>query len=363
MGTEPTTAYIGLGSNLGERENMLKTALKMLGETDGVRLARVSKIIESAPLGPAGQDSYLNAVAEVVTTKSGAELHKRLHSVETSLGRVRQENWGPRVIDLDLLLFGDEVIEMPHLRVPHAQMHLRSFVLRGLCELNSGLVHPLLKVTVGELAARLGGGDFMLNPEAVQLVSISGVIGVGKTTLTKKLSALLGCRRVLEAYDENPFLADVYGGRDELALDSQLFFLASRLEQLSPEKLPRGEAVLADYIFDKELIYAGCLLNPQQLALYKKLYEPLKDGVAGPVLVIYLQDSVANCRGRIRSRNRAYEQRIEGDFLERLVEDYDRLFESRGQCPVMRLSMSEFDCTRDADVQDLAEQIRYYLAV
>jgi len=363
MGIEPATAYIGLGSNLGAREEMLKTALKMLGETGGVRVARVSGIIESAALGPAGQDSYLNAVAEVVTTKSAAELHKILHLVETSLGRVRQDKWGPRVIDLDLLLYGDEVIEQPQLRVPHSQMHLRSFVLSGLCELNPGLLHPVLKVTVGELAARLGGGDFMLNPEVGRLVSIAGVIGVGKTTLTKKLSTVLGCRRILEAYDENPFLADVYGGRDELALDSQLFFLSSRREQLNPEKLPGGEAVVADYIFDKELIYAGCLLNAQQLALYKKLYEPLKAGVPRPVLVIYLQDSVEKCLQRIHSRNRPYEQSIERGFLEQLGREYDRLFERWRQCPVIRVSMSEFDCTRDADIQGLAEQIRYYVAL
>ena len=79
--------------------------------------------------------------------------------IENRLGRVRQEKWSPRTIDLDLLLFDDKIIDTAELTVPHLQMHLRSFVLKGLCRLNPDLIHPVMKVTVKELAARLNGGD------------------------------------------------------------------------------------------------------------------------------------------------------------------------------------------------------------
>ena len=190
--TEQTTAYIGLGSNLGDRKGHIDKALKILAGDEGIELAGASDIIETAPLGGGGNREYLNAVAEVTTTLSAEGLHKVMADIETSLGRTRPEKFSPRTIDLDLLLFGDEIINSPDLTVPHSQMHLRSFVLKGLCQLSPELLHPVLGETVTELAHRLGGADFMLDPEAPQLISITGVIGVGKTTLAKNLSSIFG---------------------------------------------------------------------------------------------------------------------------------------------------------------------------
>ncbi len=335
----------------------------MLAETKQIEVARVSDIIETVSLGQMNQPKYLNAVAEIKTTLSAEDLHKKLADIETSLGRVREAKWSPRIIDLDLLLFGADIINRPGLAVPHPQMHLRSFVLKGLCQLNPELLHPVIKEPVSELAVRLAGSDFALNPNLPQLVSVAGIIGVGKTTLTEKLSKSLGCKALFEAYDANPFMADVYAGKKELALDSQLFFLTSRTEQLNPETLAPGQLAISDYIFDKELIYARRLLNAQQLSLYEKIYPPFSAKIAAPVLVIYLQDSVQKCLERIHRRNRPYEQKIEPQFLEALKSDYERLFEHWKTCPVIRKQMSKLDCTRDADIEDLANQIRSYVVV
>jgi 2-amino-4-hydroxy-6-hydroxymethyldihydropteridine diphosphokinase len=360
---KPTTAYIGLGSNLGDRAASIEAALKMLAENPNVEVAGVSDIIETTPLAQANQPEYLNAVAEVKTTLNAHDLYRKLADIENSLGRVRQEKWSPRIIDLDLLLFGRQVTNSPDLTVPHPQMHLRSFVLSGLCRLNSRLLHPVMKESVRELAARLNGADFVPNPDAPQLISVAGVIGVGKTTLTKKLSDLFACERILEAYDKNPFMPDVYAGKKEMALDSQLYFLTSRIEQLNPEVLDAGRIAVSDYIFDKELIYARCLLNPQQLASYKEAYQPFEGKVAAPVLVIYLRDSVQKCLERIHKRNRPYEQVIGTQFMEKLSADYERLFADWKLCPVIRISMSEFDCTRNGDIEHLANQVKSYVAV
>jgi len=387
-----TIAYIGLGSNLGDRKGYINSALKLLAGNEHIELVRTSDIIETAPLVPLlasgkrqggeaqmNQSKYLNAVAEVKTNLTAEDLHKNLIEIEISLGRVRSKKWSPRVIDLDLLLFGEQIINNPDLSdesdltVPHPQMQLRSFVLKGLCQLNGSLIHPVIKEPVNVLADRLNGQDFVLNPDMPQLVSVAGIIGVGKTTLAKKLSDLLNCKCIFEAYDKNPFLPDVYAGKKESALDSQLFFLTSRIEQLNQNVLARRQLAITDYVFNKELIYAGRLLNQQQLTIYKKIYPPFAEKVIQPVLVIYLRDTPKNCLNRIHKRNRPYEQKINLQFLQDLNSDYEQLFADWKTCPVIRLSMSQFDCRKNEDriprgvshcgLQHLANQLKYYVAV
>ena len=155
--SKPVTAYIALGSNLGDRKNYIDEALKRLSETEHVKLDRVSDIIETVALSSTEQPKFLNAVAELKTILSAVDLHKTLSNIEGELGRVRRGHWWPRTIDLDLLLFGKEVLESPDLTVPHPQMHLRSFVLKGLCQLNGELLHPVMKVSFNELSMRLNG--------------------------------------------------------------------------------------------------------------------------------------------------------------------------------------------------------------
>jgi 2-amino-4-hydroxy-6-hydroxymethyldihydropteridine diphosphokinase len=356
-----TTAYIGLGSNLGDREDFIRKAAEALARTDNTKLSRLSDIIETAPLGGTGQPKYLNAVAEIKTALDAEVLHKRLIDIENSLGRTREGKWLPRTIDLDILLFGQEVINRPNLVVPHPQLHLRSFVLKGLCELDAQLLHPVIKETVSELASRLGGNDFVTNPDVPQLVSFAGVIGVGKTTLAKKLSSLLGCKILLEPYDKNPFLPEVYAGRKEFALDSQLFFLTGRAAQLNRDVLEKGKIYISDYVFDKERIYANRLLDARQLSLYEKIFPAFAARIVAPVLVIYPVDSVQRCMERIHKRNRPYEQKIEPQFIEGLSDDYDRLLADWKTCPVIRISMSDY--MEDSGVEHLANQIKCYAAI
>jgi 2-amino-4-hydroxy-6-hydroxymethyldihydropteridine diphosphokinase len=354
-----TIAYIGLGSNLGDRKNFIDKALRMLGETANVAVSRVSAVTETQPLGDAKQPRYLNCVAEIRAALPAEELHQQLACVEDALGRRRGEKWAPRTIDLDLLLFGEEAIDSDTLIVPHPQMHLRSFVLNGLCGLNSKLVHPILNETVEVLASRLNGGDFAARPDDPQLICLAGNIGAGKTTLTEKLAAVLACKAIFEAYDTNPFLAQVYAGNRDLALDSQLYFLTTRIEQLNPAVLDKGRPVVTDYIFQKEQIYANLLLSAEQLALYQKIYSQLSPGVAAPAVVIYLTDSPKQCLERIRRRNRPYEQRIETGFLEAISAGYKKLIADWTLSPV--ITLTDFDCLNQNAVDLLACRIEYYI--
>lgn len=150
-----TRAYIGLGSNLGDREASLRRALAALGAGPDVELVAVSAFRETDPVGYADQPRFLNAAAEVETTLSPRELLDRLLAIERELGRAREgPRFGPRTIDLDLLVYGDEVVDEPGLTVPHARLHERRFALEPLAEISSGLLVPG-RGTVEDLLSRL----------------------------------------------------------------------------------------------------------------------------------------------------------------------------------------------------------------
>ena len=131
------TAYIGLGSNLGERDKNITRAIKSLSERPGVRVRGTSAVLETLPLGVEEQPLFLNAVVKVETTLSPRELLDAMLEIERALGRVRAERWGPRIIDLDLLLYGDQQVKEPGLTVPHPEIRHRPFVMAGLDELGA----------------------------------------------------------------------------------------------------------------------------------------------------------------------------------------------------------------------------------
>jgi len=137
-------AYIALGSNLGDREQTLRSAVAALGEEPGIRVAAVSSLIDTAPVGVVDQPRFLNGVVELETELSARGLLSVLRMIERRFGRRREATTphGPRTLDLDLLLYGDEVIDEPGLRVPHPRLHEREFVLGPLAELAPGLEVP-----------------------------------------------------------------------------------------------------------------------------------------------------------------------------------------------------------------------------
>jgi len=138
-----TRAYVALGANLGDRERTLREAVDALAAEEGIEVVAVSTLRETEPVGVGEQPRFLNGAAELETTVTARELLDRLLAVEQRFGRVRSPGeHGPRTLDLDLLLYGDEVIDEPGLAVPHPRLHERSFVLEPLAELAPGLVVP-----------------------------------------------------------------------------------------------------------------------------------------------------------------------------------------------------------------------------
>ncbi len=147
-------AFIGLGSNRGDRLQQLRTALEAIARESAFVPRKASRLYETDPQ-PAGfaQPRYLNAVVQVGTLLSARSTLKRLHDIEDELGRIRGEQWTSREIDLDLLLYGDRSAAGPELHLPHAKLHERAFALAPLAEIAPGALHPLLHMTAAQLLA------------------------------------------------------------------------------------------------------------------------------------------------------------------------------------------------------------------
>lgn len=148
-------AFIGLGSNLGDRVGNIRKAIELLGSFKDVKVLRRASLYETEPVGVEDQPWFINTVVEIETRLSPYELFKLCKQIEAQVGRRHKERFWPREIDLDLLLFGDVIANRDELKLPHPELHKRRFVLVPLCELGSPLLHPTLKRSMKELLAQL----------------------------------------------------------------------------------------------------------------------------------------------------------------------------------------------------------------
>lgn len=137
-----TTAYLSLGSNVGDKEANIKKALELLGSSPGVQVKKVASFYRTTPLYKPKQDWFINTAAEIETSLNPHELLSLFKDIEKKLGRVNGERWGPRTIDLDLLLFGNDKVCTPDLIVPHPRMNERAFVMVPLAEIAPDLIVP-----------------------------------------------------------------------------------------------------------------------------------------------------------------------------------------------------------------------------
>jgi len=158
------TAHVGIGSNLGDRLQNCLRAIQMMREIPGCELSASSRWYLTQPVGVTEQEWYVNGAAALSTTATAEELLDRLLSIEKFMGRVRSRKWEPRLIDLDILLFGNEIIDEEDLKIPHPRMHQRRFVLVPLSEIAPDVIHPRLGTSIRELLKSLPESDSEVLP-------------------------------------------------------------------------------------------------------------------------------------------------------------------------------------------------------
>lgn len=159
MALRGVIAYIGVGSNLEEPLRQCRLALQNIAALDDTRLLRASSFYRTEPVGIREQDAFVNAVAEIRTDLSPGTLLGALKAIEQQMGRRESLRWGPRIIDLDILLYGSDIVQEEDLIIPHPEFHKRRFVLAPLCEISSYVIHPAFGISMQGLLIRLDDDD------------------------------------------------------------------------------------------------------------------------------------------------------------------------------------------------------------
>ena len=200
-------------------------------------------------------------------------------------------------------------------------------------------------------------------------LAIDGVIGVGKTSLVRLLQPAFGAQVLLEVFDENPFLSDFYSDRARYAFQTQIFFLLSRYHQQRavPDLLERG-ALIADYTFAKDALFARINLSGDDLTLYHRLHDALAEKIPHPDLVVYLRAPTPVLMQRIANRGRAYERQMDPAYIAELNQAYESFFFSpdgpHARQPVLTIDTEGLDfVANDAHLRRVAEQLQAALGV
>ncbi len=204
----------------------------------------------------------------------------------------------------------------------------------------------------------------MFSKVSGKYVSVEGVIGVGKTTLVKLLSQKYTMPTVLEVVEENPFLTNFYEDMDRWAFQTQLFFLISRFDQQSLLKkaASQGQGVISDYAFVKDHLFASLTLKGEQLRLYEKIFNALKEQVLHPDLIVYLFAEVDILMNRIALRDRPFERRMDRTYITMLGDAYEEYMKDVKESKVLRIDTSNIDFVRNPeDLKKVFERIEAIL--
>jgi 2-amino-4-hydroxy-6-hydroxymethyldihydropteridine diphosphokinase len=324
------TCLIGLGSNLGDRQATLGAAVAALRGHPQIHVLAVSSWHETTHIGGPPQPPYLNGAAQLETALPPLELLAVLQQIENRLGRVRTEHWGERTIDLDLLLYDDEVLNTPTLTVPHPRMAVRRFVLEPAAEIAGVMRHPVVGWTVARLLEHLN--------DAPRYIAIAGPIGVGKTHLAKELASAASAEFLAERPDW-PSLDAFYADPVHHALEVESQFLAERTALLSSSERDwrEGRWKVSDFWFDQSAAFARAWLTEEQSSSFTEHYQTRRRTVMSPRLLVVLDLPGEELLTRIARRGRACEQRLTLAQVERIRSEVSRQAHQPDVGPVLFL--------------------------
>ena len=273
-------ALVALGANLGDRAATLRAAVDHLNG-DRVTLVAASSWHETVPSGgPAGQPGYLNGAALFETSLTPEAFFERLVQTENRLGRTREVRWGPRTLDLDLLLYDAVVMRSPKLELPHPRLAFRRFVLAPAVEIAGAMRHPGIGWTMDRLLEHLA--------TARPYVAITGVPGAGKTELARQVAKISGAD--LAILDDARGATAVQSGP---SLEAELEFVRARRQRLASYPwVGRERWLISDFWLEQSLAYARTELPPSSQTVVSAAVEAARASVVAPKLTVLLADAL-----------------------------------------------------------------------
>jgi len=372
------TTYFSIGSNVGNRLDHLQAAVDQLAEHVG-HIVRLSSVYRSSSWGYQGGE-YLNMCAEVSTALSPERVLENILRIESNLGRnrddgqKRRENrpYEDRTLDIDLLLFEDEIIFFNDLKVPHPRMLDRKFVLLPLSEIASEFIHPIAKKSirscleqctddgvVEKIDQRVSKPPSLL--DRYNYIAIEGNIGSGKTSLARKMGDDFNAKLVLERFADNPFLPKFYSDEERYAFPLEMSFLADRYHQLSDD-LGQFDLfknfIVSDYYIFKSLIFAQVTLPQEEFKLYRKMFDIMYKEIPKPDVYVYLYQDTDRLLENIKKRGRTYEQNIKEQYLEKIHQGYLSFIKSTEGLNPLIIDVSDMDfVASEKDYRSVLNQI------
>ena len=369
------TTYLSLGSNKGDKLNHLQHAINLIGEKIG-HIIKVSSVYKTKSWG-FNSDDFFNVCLEVSTSLNPEILIETVLKLENKLGRERFEStkYQDRIIDIDILLFDDEIIFYNNLKVPHPKMLERKFVLVPLTEIAPNVIHPIEKKTIliclqncidkGEIEKidqKLKRPISLV--EKYNYIAIEGNIGSGKTTLANRIGDDFNAKLVLERFADNPFLPKFYKDEERYAFPLEMSFLADRYHQLTDDLAQFDlfkNFIVSDYYIFKSLIFAQITLPKEEYGLYRKMFDIMYKEISKPDIYIYLYQNTDRLIDNIKKRGRDYEQNIQTEYLEKIHKGYINFIKTKKHLNTLIIDVTELDfVNNNEDYQSVLKQILEY---
>ena len=349
---------LSLGSNQGNRLKNIELCLELIHQEIGT-IIKVSNLYETPSWG-FESEAFYNCALVLHSSKTPEQILELALTVEKKLGRIRSENAGyqSRIIDVDLIAFDSEIINVEHLKIPHPLMQNRKFVLLPFQDLNLDWVHPILKKTIPELIQITPDDSScqvvqeLVNPlSAIRLnqynyIAIEGNIGAGKSTLALKMAQDFNAKTVLERFADNPFLPKFYEDQSRYAFSLEMSFLADRYQQLSDDLSQFDlfkDFIIADYHIFKSLLFSKITLEVDEFRLYRTLFDIIYKEMPKPDLYIYLYQNTDRLLQNIKNRGRSYEQDITAEYLEKINKGYLEYIKTQIDLNVLVIDVSDRD--------------------
>ncbi|MFT5958855.1 MAG: deoxyguanosine kinase [Polaribacter sp.] len=349
--------YLSLGTNQGNKLENLQKAINLISDKVGA-VQKISSIYKTASWGFSGDDFY-NICMRVTTSLDADKVLETVLRIENELGRQRvtSATYQNRNIDIDVLLFDDEIIFSKTLIVPHSKMLARKFVMVPLVEIAPNKIHPIekkeLKVCLQyctDTSEIIVVAKTLVRPsvlsEKYNYIAIEGNIGAGKTSLANLLSNQFNAKLVLERFADNPFLPKFYEDKERYAFPLEMSFLADRYQQLSDDLAQFDlfkNFIISDYYIFKSLIFAQVTLSKDEYLLYRKMFNLIYKKITKPDLYVYLYQNTDRLLENIKNRGRVFEQNIQSDYLKKIHDGYMGFITTQNDLNLLTIDVSEID--------------------